>query len=93
MTYIGIVASIFSCTIDLPQIFKTLKTKNVDSFSLISLLMRIIMLSFWFSYGIEIKNKVLIYTNIICILYAIILVMFYFKYRSYNGIKSNFFTN
>ena len=56
--YIGLFASIFGLTQQLPQIYEIIKTKSAQDLSYGTLFLIIINQIFWFIYAIHIKNTV-----------------------------------
>jgi MtN3 and saliva related transmembrane protein len=77
----GILATIISGGLDIPQVFKTYKTKDVKSFAFSFLFLRWVIMILWLIYGLMIHNDIITASNIICLFWTSIMLIFYFKYR------------
>jgi len=61
---IGIIAGVITAVSMMPQVFKTLKTKNADHVSPLMLIILILGVSCWVVYGFIKKDWPIIITNI-----------------------------
>ena len=77
---IGSTAAFLTMFAFIPQIFKALKTKSVKDVSLITLLQLSLGVSLWISYGIYLKNVIIITANSVTLVSLIILLILYFFY-------------
>jgi MtN3 and saliva related transmembrane protein len=77
---IGLIAAVLTTSAFLPQVYKTWKTKDVESFSLPMFLIFFIGILFWFIYGILVKSIAMILANSITIISSFLLLYFKIKY-------------
>lgn len=68
ITFIGVLAAVFSTINQLPQAWKTIKSKDTHSLSLIMYSMVWIATSLWLAYGILLKDTPLILSNSVSII-------------------------
>ena len=68
--------------LDVPQLVKTFKSKNVDSFSVSMLFMRWLMVIGWAVYGYSYADYLLGIVNTFCVISTSTMLYFYFKYRT-----------
>ncbi len=68
ITFIGVLAAVFSTINQLPQAWKTIKSKDTHSLSLIMYSMVWIATSLWLTYGILLKDTPLILSNSVSII-------------------------
>ena len=78
---VGTIASILAVVLDIPQLWKIFKTKNVSSFAISFLILRAIMIATWLVYGILQHDTALIATNAICTIASLLYFTFYFRYK------------
>ncbi|TXG37530.1 hypothetical protein FUA22_09660 [Seonamhaeicola maritimus] len=77
---IGLIAAVLTTSAFLPQVFKTWKTKDVESFSLPMFLIFFIGILFWLIYGILVKSIAMILANSVTIISSFLLLYFKVKY-------------
>ncbi|RED50653.1 SemiSWEET transporter [Seonamhaeicola aphaedonensis] len=77
---IGLIAAVLTTAAFLPQVYKTWKTKDVESFSLPMFLIFFIGILFWLIYGILVKSIAMILANSITIISSFLLLYFKIKY-------------
>ncbi len=65
LEYIGIVAAILTTSGFVPQVYKTLKTKEVKGISLSMYLVLFVGMAFWLIYGVKINSFSIIVANIV----------------------------
>lgn len=76
MYAVSICAGIMTTVSFMPQAIKTIRTKNTKGISLIMYIVLIAGLFLWFIYGMYLKNISIIFSNLITLIFAsIILVM------------------
>jgi len=79
---IGLIAAVLTTSAFLPQVYKTLKTKDVSGFSLPMFLMFFIGIIFWLIYGILVKSISMLLANSITLVSSFLLLYFILKYRN-----------
>ena len=79
-TIIGLAAAALTMFSFVPQITKVLKTKSARDVSLITLFQLSLGVSLWITYGIHLKNPIIITANAVTLLTLIILMFLYFCY-------------
>ncbi|WP_248724873.1 SemiSWEET family sugar transporter [Seonamhaeicola sp. ML3] len=77
---IGLIAAVLTTAAFLPQVYKTWKTKDVESFSLPMFLVFFIGILFWLIYGILVKSIAMILANSITVVSSFLLLYFKIKY-------------
>jgi len=65
----------------LPQVIKIYKTKSVQDISLIALIQFAIGISLWLSYGVHLRNIVIISANTVTLLVLAAAFILYFRYK------------
>jgi len=86
LIFIVSVLACFTSTISLiPQVYKTYRTKSVDDLSSVMLWNFCLCSLLWIIYGLLTDSKTVWVTNVIMLVFSVILV--YFKIR-YDGKKS-----
>ncbi|MDD4940798.1 MAG: SemiSWEET transporter [Candidatus Omnitrophica bacterium] len=65
----------------LPQVIKIYKTKSVQDISLIALIQFAIGISLWLSYGVHLKNIVIISANTVTLMVLAAAFVLYFRYK------------
>lgn len=78
---IGFVAAFFTISATLPQIIKIIRTKHTKDISLTFILMIVIGLSLWMTYGILVDSISLMVANFIAILLWLTILVYKLKYR------------
>lgn len=78
---IGIVAGVLSCTTFLPQVIKTYRSKSTDDVSLMMFIIASLGSALWLIYGILIQSFALTFTNVIVLIFSLIMLLFKVKYR------------
>ena len=68
-----IVANIINLTYNIPQVWKTFKTKSTGDFSETFLVMRILGNTIWIGYAIEINSMLMLINNLVVIFSTIFL--------------------
>lgn len=79
--WIGGFAGVLTTASFLPQVYKTWKTKSVDSLSLPMLLMMTIGICLWLVYGIALGSVSMIVSNAVTFVSASLLVYFKLRYK------------
>jgi MtN3 and saliva related transmembrane protein len=78
---IGIIAGALSCTTFLPQVIKTWKSKSTKDVSLFMFLIASAGTTLWLAYGILIHSISIIGTNIIVLIFSLIMLFLIFSNR------------
>lgn len=81
---VGIIAGALSCTTFLPQVIKTWKSKSTKDVSLNMFLIAALSTSLWLLYGILIHSISIIGTNIVVLLFSLIMLWLILKNRGKN---------
>jgi MtN3 and saliva related transmembrane protein len=76
---LGLVAGTITSVTFLPQVIKIWQTKSAKDLSLMMLLLLMLGVILWLTYGLVIMNAAIIYTNSMVL--AMSLIMLYFKLR------------
>jgi MtN3 and saliva related transmembrane protein len=76
---LGLAAGTITSITFLPQVIQIWKTKSAKDLSLQMLLLLILGVSMWLTYGILVKDTAIIYTNSMVL--GMSLIMLYFKFR------------
>ena len=71
---VGIIAGALSCTTFLPQVIKTWKSKSTKDVSLTMFIIATISTSLWIIYGILIHSFSILATNIVVLLFSLIML-------------------
>jgi len=79
--FIGIIAAILTTSGFVPQVYRSLKTKNVSGISLTMYLVLFTGMLFWLYYGILIQSLSIILANIISGLLVFILILLRLIYK------------
>lgn len=79
---VGIIAGALSCTTFLPQVIKTWKSKSVKDVSLTMFLIASAGTMLWLVYGILINSISIIGTNIVVLIFSLMMLFLIFKNRS-----------
>ncbi|MFA5410480.1 MAG: SemiSWEET transporter [Candidatus Omnitrophota bacterium] len=75
---VGSTAALLTMFAFIPQIIKAWKTKSVKDVSLITLLQLSLGVSLWVSYGVYLRDPIIIVANSVTLVSLIILLLFYF---------------
>ena len=78
---LGLTAGTITSFTFLPQVIQIWKTKSAKGLSLVMLLLLIVGVSMWLSYGILIKDAAIIYTNSMVLAMSFIMLFFKFKFK------------
>ena len=81
MEELGLLAALLTSISQLPQVIKTIKTKDTHSISLWTYLMLWTGIILWLIYGIHEKNIPLIFANIISVILTGIIIILKIKYK------------
>lgn len=76
----GIAAALLTTFGFVPQIIKMYKKKSSKDVSIIMLFQFVIGMSLWATYGVLIKDYIIIASNVIVVISLIIAIILYFKY-------------
>ena len=76
---LGLAAGTITSITFLPQVIKIWQTRSAKDLSLFMLLLLILGVSMWLTYGIIVKDAAIIYTNSMVLMMSLILL--YFKWR------------
>ncbi|MGV6830658.1 MAG: SemiSWEET family sugar transporter [bacterium] len=79
---IGMLAAVLTTAAFIPQVYKTWKTKDVESLSFPMLAMFFTGVSLWLVYGIYLSSPSLIFANSVTVVSAFFLIYFKIKYRN-----------
>ena len=78
--FIGYAAASISALIFLPQVFKTVKTKNTKDLSLSSFVLITLNNSLWFTYGMLTSDIAIILSQLFLLPMGLIILIFKLKY-------------
>jgi len=78
---LGLIAATLTTASFVPQVYKTWKTKSVESLSLTMYIAFFIGIALWLIYGIHHKSIPMISANSITLLLALLLIIFKLKYK------------
>ena len=76
---VGFIAAFFSSVSFLPQTYRIIKTNNIDSLSLFTLVLCFSAASFWIIYGILRHDIAILITNVIALIIYISIFILYYK--------------
>jgi MtN3 and saliva related transmembrane protein len=76
---LGLAAGTITSITFLPQVIRIWQTKSAKDLSLMMLLLLIMGVLMWLTYGIMVKDTAIIYTNSMVLIMS--LIMLYFKFR------------
>jgi len=80
ITYLGLIAAIFTSTSMLPQVVKALKLKETKDISLPAFLLMETGLILWLIYGIMISNIPIIFANVVSVIFVSGVLLLKLKY-------------
>lgn len=72
---IGLLAGLMTTGAFLPQIIKTIKTKDTKSISLSMYVVYVVGVLFWFAYGIMLGEFAIILTNIFSLIFGMTMLI------------------
>ncbi len=78
---LGLAAGTITSITFLPQVIQIWKTKSAKDLSLQMLLLLILGVSMWLTYGILVMDAAIIYTNSMVLTMSLILLFFKMKYK------------
>jgi len=78
---IGLIAAGLTTASFVPQVYKTWKTKSVESLSLTMYIAFFIGIVLWLIYGIHHKSIPMISANTVTAVLALLLIIFKFRYK------------
>lgn len=78
---VGSTAAFLTMFAFIPQIIKVWKIKSVKDVSLITLLQLSLGVSLWISYGLYLRDAIIITANAVTLISLSILLVFYFFYK------------
>jgi len=78
---LGLAAGTITSITFLPQVIQIWKTKSAKDLSMVMLLLLIVGVSMWLSYGILIKDAAIIYTNSMVLAMSFIMLIFKLKFK------------
>tara|TARA_B110000285_G_C15094888_1_gene601337 strand:- start:742 stop:1029 length:288 start_codon:yes stop_codon:yes gene_type:complete len=76
----SVIGAVFTFSNNLPQIWKTIKTKGTEDFSYSALTLRFVGTSLWLLYSIYLKNFLVLISS--CISFFSAFVLFAYKIQS-----------
>ncbi len=77
---VGIIAAIGTTSGFIPQIIRAMRTKRLDDVSPVMYMLLIFGLSMWLSYGIHLKDMIIISANAVGLIFSIFILFLRFKY-------------
>jgi MtN3 and saliva related transmembrane protein len=78
---LGLAAGTITSITFLPQVIQIWKTRSAKDLSLQMLLLLILGVSMWLTYGILVKDAAIIYTNSMVLTMSLIMLYFKFKFK------------
>ena len=82
---LGLAAGTITSITFLPQVIQIWKTKSVKDLSMPMLLLLILGVSMWLTYGILVRDAAIIYTNSMVLTMSFIMMFFKIKYNDKAG--------
>jgi MtN3 and saliva related transmembrane protein len=79
---VGLAAAFLTMFGFLPQVIKIYRTKSVKDLSLWAILQFILGILLWLTYGIHLKNFVIIFANAVTFFILVAALILFIKYRS-----------
>ena len=77
---VGILAAIGTTSGFIPQIIRGIRTKRLDDVSPVMYIFLILGLSLWLSYGVHLKDVIIISANGVAIAFSVFILILRFKY-------------
>lgn len=81
ITIVGLLAGFLTTGSFLPQIIKTIRTKDTRNISLTMYVIYVIGVILWLAYGYVINDIVLLITNSFSLVFGIVLLIMKLKYK------------
>ena len=78
---LGLVAGTITSITFLPQVIKIWKTKSAKDLSLMMMLLLMLGVILWLSYGLLVKDAAIIYTNSMVLGMSLVMLFFKLKYK------------
>jgi len=78
---LGLLAGTITSITFLPQVIKIWKSKSAKDLSFMMLLLLIISLVLWLTYGLILLDVAIIYTNSMALVMSLIMLFFKLKYK------------
>jgi MtN3 and saliva related transmembrane protein len=78
---VGLLAALLTTASFVPQVYKTWKSKSVDSLSLTMYLVFFVGIVLWLIYGIHLNSLSMIIANSITAVLALLLIIFKLRYK------------
>ena len=78
---LGLAAGTITSFTFIPQVIQIWKTKSAKDINIVMLLLLIVGVSMWLSYGILIKDAAIIYTNSMVLAMSLVMLFFKFKFK------------
>ena len=78
---LGLAAGTITSITFLPQVIQIWKTKSAKDLSMFMLLLLIVGVSMWLTYGILVRDAAIIYTNSMVLTMSLIMLFFKFKFK------------
>lgn len=78
---LGLVAGTITSITFLPQVVKIWQTKSAKDLSLAMLLMLMVGVTLWLTYGLLVKDAAIIYTNSMVLAMSSVMLFFKLKYK------------
>ena len=78
---LGLTAGTITSFTFIPQVIQIWKTKSAKDINIVMMLLLIVGVSMWLSYGILIKDAAIIYTNSMVLAMSLIMLFFKFKFK------------
>jgi MtN3 and saliva related transmembrane protein len=77
---VGIIAAVCTTTGFIPQIIRGVRTKKLEDISPIMYVLLIIGLSMWLSYGVHLKDVIIIAANAAALVLSVFILILRYKY-------------
>jgi MtN3 and saliva related transmembrane protein len=82
---LGLAAGTITSITFLPQVIQIWKTKSAKDISMFMLVLLMIGVSMWLTYGILVMDAAIIYTNSMVLTMSLIMLFFKLKFRKSDG--------
>jgi MtN3 and saliva related transmembrane protein len=86
---LGFTAGVFSMSMFIPQIYKTVKAKSAKHVSIQVFILSAVSNSLWTAYGVISSKLAIIVTNVVIFILAIIQIILKIKYDSADKLSRN----
>ncbi|MGR3174015.1 MAG: SemiSWEET family sugar transporter [Candidatus Scalindua sp.] len=77
---VGIIAAVCTTTGFIPQIIRGIRTKRLDDVSPVMYVLLIFGLSLWLSYGVHLKDVIIIAANAAALVLSVFILILRYKY-------------